>query len=122
MKTKLILIPPIGTPALSEIDLPEKPTMEELNRYLVPLLGGGRVLPERVRVLADFTGNENWVITDMFVDENGDAKGLPRNSYATTVYRRATMLGKTPVPVPADPDDLPWIAGPAVLFEREVWF
>jgi len=59
---------------------------------------------------------------DMFVDENGLMKQLPRNEVATTEYRRACLAGKTVVPPPSDPELLNFIVGPAVLFERRVWF
>jgi len=77
---------------------------------------------ERVRVLADFEGGVNYQPTDMIVDEDFREKRLPRNEYATTIYRRATMLGRTPVRTPSDPEMLPDILGTAVLFDRRVWF
>ncbi len=59
---------------------------------------------------------------DMFVSEYGrlqmPGRGpLPRNERATAIYRTLAL-----VQAPAtDPERLPWIAGPAVLFERRVW-
>jgi hypothetical protein len=47
----------------------------------------------------------------------GHPKGLPRNENATVIYRRNALLRQGV----KDPETLPWIAGPAVLFERIVW-
>jgi hypothetical protein len=54
----------------------------------------------------------------MFVDEDGHGRERPRNEAATTIYR-ANWLRQHPG---VDPETLPWIAGPAVLFDRRVWF
>lgn len=76
---------------------------------------------EHVSVLASFTGLPPFEVSDMFVDEIGAIKKLPRNEAATLIYRRATMMGMTPVPMPDDPEELPAIYGVAVLFEKRVW-
>lgn len=52
----------------------------------------------------------------MFVDEMGALKRLPRNDAATKIYRNS-FLSKRP---DDDPEKLPLIAGPAVVFLRRV--
>jgi hypothetical protein len=54
----------------------------------------------------------------MFVNELGRLTGLERNEAATIIYRRNTLYHK---PGQHQPEDLDWIAGPAVLFEHQVW-
>ena len=54
---------------------------------------------------------------DMFVDEIGAIKSLPRNEAATAIYR-ANWLKQHPR---TDPESLDAIYGPAVLFHRIVW-
>jgi hypothetical protein len=56
---------------------------------------------------------------DMFVDETGVLKALPRNEQATTIYR-ANVLAHEPETV-GDIEELPFIAGDAVLFMEKVW-
>lgn len=56
--------------------------------------------------------------TSMFVDEMGRLQGMPLNSKATEIYRNNIRVH--------DPDNyapalMPWIAGPAILFEQDVW-
>ena len=97
-------------------DLAHKPTLEELNAVILPLLDGADFM-EHVNVLADFTGGLKFDWADMFVDELGHPKGLPRNEAATMIYRRNALLNHGVT----DPESLPWIAGPAVLFRRKVW-
>lgn len=100
--------------------LPAEPSLDMLKRLITPLLDGGDL--ERVAVLNDFDGGHNWQPTDMFVDESGALKHLPKNPEATTIYRRATMLGRTGAPIPRHPDQLPAIFGTAIVFDRRVWF
>ncbi len=54
---------------------------------------------------------------DMFVDEIGVLKDLPYNEEATAIYR-ANWLAQHPA---TEPEALPFIAGPAVLFDDIVW-
>lgn len=54
---------------------------------------------------------------DMFVDEESACKGLPRNEAATSVYRCNTLTQRPET----DPETLPAIYGPAVLFDVRVW-
>jgi len=92
------------------VDLPDQPGLGALRRVITPHLNGGRL--EHVAVLHE--GERR----DMFVDENGIEKGLPLNPEATAIYRNNTM---TQYPE-TDPEKLPAIYGPAVLFDRRVWF
>jgi hypothetical protein len=72
----------------------------------------GAEYPEHVSVL--FKGAP----ADMFVDETGVLKGLPRNEAATAIYR-ANWLKQHPE---QDPEALPHIAGTAVVTGRRIWF
>jgi hypothetical protein len=75
---------------------------------------------ERVRVIRSaaepYRNGDEYL--DMFVDEDSHGRERPRNEAATTIYR-ANALRQFPG---TDPESLPWIAGPAVLFDRRVWF
>jgi hypothetical protein len=75
---------------------------------------------EHVRVFGDFNGGANYRYLDMFVNELGHLSEppLPRNEAATLIYRRNVLYHE---PGKYDPEELPWIAGPAVLFEKIVW-
>ena len=86
------------------------PTLKELHDTVEPHLGGNGM--EHVLVL--LAGRP----ADMFVDEIGVLKGLPRNEKATLIYR-ANWMARHPK---CDRETLPWIAGAAVLFYRRVWF
>ncbi len=87
-----------------------EPGFDAINKLVQPLIGGGHI--EHVAVLHD--GQRR----DMFVDEEGRLKGMKRNERATAIYRTA-WLSRNPG---ADAEQLPHIAGPAVLFTRRVWF
>jgi hypothetical protein len=75
-----------------------------------PFLNGGRL--EHVSVL------HQGKAKDMFVDEDFVAKDLPRNEEATKIYRNNSMK-RNPG---QDPEGLPPIQGPAILFHERVWF
>lgn len=92
------------------LDLPEDPGYEKLDKILRPLLNGADL--ERVNVFHD------GAYTDMFVDDVGKLKKLPRNDAATNIYRNNWMTHNPGT----DPEDLPAIYGPAILFDRKVWF
>jgi hypothetical protein len=94
-----------------EILMAKKPAYEDLRRLIEPHLGGASLM--HVRVLCPVLGD--W--TDMFVDDMGALKRLPRNDAATTIYRNG-FLSRNPND---DPEKLPYIAGPAVVFMRRVW-
>lgn len=91
--------------------LPEKPSYQEIKALLLPLLEGAEY-PEHVNVLF------NGAPADMFVDETGVLKQLPRNEVATKLYR-ANWLARYPM---AEPESLPYIAGVAVMTGRRIWF
>lgn len=112
--TTYVLYLPDGTQQPSLCDLSQRPEVEELRAVICPLLGGADL--ERVRVLLE--GPKGPLYADLFVDERSAAKGLPRNEAATSLYR-ALSLKRSPG---LDPETLPAIYGPAVLFHRPVWF
>jgi hypothetical protein len=100
-----------GTFADHEILMDEKPLYADLRSLVEPHLRGAR--PMHVRVLCPLLGK--W--TDMFVDEMGALRRLPRNDAATKIYRNG-FLSKRP---DDDPEKLPYIAGTAVVFLRPIW-
>jgi hypothetical protein len=100
-----------GTSADHEILMGERPVYDELCTVVEPHLGGARLM--HVRVLCPILGK--W--TDMFIDDMGALKRLPRNDAATRIYRN----GFPPKHPDDDPEKLPYIAGPAVVFLRPVW-
>jgi hypothetical protein len=124
MKTRICIMRPGEPDEIQEHDLPREPGYEIIRDLIAPLLGGKGTYLERVAVLADFGGGDNHQPLDMFVDENGmlHQPRPPRNETATTHYRRATMMGRSGARKPADPEQLPFIVGVAVLFDRRVWF
>ena len=109
MKTLLTIYSPDGTVETAEHDMDECPGLDALRAVLRPIFGGAYT--EHVAVLHE--GRR----ADMFVDEAFHAKGLPRNAAATAIYQ-ANWMEQHP---DDDPEDLPWIAGDAVLFGRPVW-
>lgn len=123
MLTKALVMRPDETHETKEFDLPRDPGYEKLRDIIAPLLGN-RACLEHVSVLADpsFSGSMKFKPLDMFVDDCGLLKGLPRNEAATLIYRRANFMGKTAVPPVDDPEKLNFIVGPAILFNRRVWF
>jgi hypothetical protein len=105
------VISDVGSFADHEILMDEKPLYDELRSLVEPHLGGARLM--HVRVLCPLLGK--W--TDMFVDEMGALRRLPRNDTATRIYRNG-FLSKRP---DDDPEALPYIAGTAVVFLRPIW-
>jgi hypothetical protein len=121
MKLKILLMLPNKPSETREVTFrAATPTYEELKAVVKPLLDGQDL--ECVRVLASLDNNPPYQVLHMFVGESSALDGLPRNEAATTHYRRATMLGLAPAPTPSDPEEIPAIYGPAVLFEKPVWF
>jgi len=116
LPTKLLIMRPDQPHETREVELPRDPGYDRLRALLDPLLDGGNL--EHVSVLADFAGGLNFKPADMFVDDDGHSKGLPRNETATVIYRRNWLLRHPDV----DPESIPFIVGPAVLFHRRVWF
>ena len=86
------------------------PTLGELKHVVEPHVSGDM---EHMYVWNDRAPNHRG---DMFVDEVGQLKGLPRNEAATATYRKAWVQATGD-----DPESLPWIAGTAVLFDETVW-
>lgn len=119
IQTRICIIKPVGPQVVQTHELARDPGYSILKKLIEPLLGGRL---ERVAVLADFEGGKDFAPLDMFVDDEFIAKGLLFNPVATDHYRRATMLGRSGAPRPRHPNDLPAIQGPAVLFDRRVWF
>jgi hypothetical protein len=92
------------------IEWPGEPGFDAINKLVQPLIGGGHI--EHVSVLHE--GKPR----DMFVDEEGLIKGFERNERATRIYR-TNWLTRHP---DCDPETLNFIAGPAVLFTKRVWY
>jgi hypothetical protein len=109
IKTKWRVIRPGGldSPEFSG-ELEREPSYDTLKVILEPFFPGANF--EHVSVWADYGSGRQFSALDMFVDDVGLLKRLPRNEEATTMYRRANQ----------NPEDL--IYGPAVLFSRRVWF
>lgn len=76
---------------------------------------------ERVRVIrsASEAYRNGAEYLDMFIDEDGHSRDRPRRNEKATAIYRANWLRQHPS---TDPETLPWIAGPAVLFDKRVWF
>lgn len=122
INTKWKVIFPGGFDAKEfEGELLQNPGFQAIDAIVAPLLGGKGTNMEHVNVWADYDGGENFTQLDMFIDYIGMSKGLRRNEEATTIYRRANQMGLTQVPK-ANPEQLNYIVGPAVLFSRRVWF
>jgi hypothetical protein len=115
VKTKMLIMIPEQSNEGREIEMVRYPSYETLKDLLCPIIGCKWI--EHVSVLADFKGGLNFKRADMFVDEDGHAKGLAFNGNATAIYRRNALLHQGV----KDPESLSWIAGPAVLFDRIVW-
>lgn len=98
-------------------ELFREPGYDVLNVIIKPLLD--RADMEHVSVLANFDlSSTDYRPLDMFVDDIGLKKGLPRNEAATTIYWRNWMTYHPG----ANPEALHFISGPAVLFSRRVWY
>jgi hypothetical protein len=74
---------------------------------------------EHVYVFWDYPGDEHCCYRDLFVNEMGHVRQMPRNELATAIYRNNVLVHE-PMGYPV-PEALPWIAGPAVLFRERVW-
>lgn len=109
MRTVFTTFWPDGTRTEAEFDLAPDPSLAELKGALRATLGSADV--EHVSVL--------WRDrrADMFVDEDGHGKGLARNEAATGIYRAAWLRDHPATPL----EELPAIAGPAVIADRLVW-
>lgn len=98
-----------------EVDWPENPSLRQIEAVVEPIVGGDL---EHVTVLYPvnvlYPANDEY--RDMFVDELGHQHGRPRNNKATAIYRNNWLQHHG-----GDPEELPWIAGDAVVFDRIVW-
>ena len=115
MKTLYHVMKPNGTMTNYTAELAEEPGYGALKALIEPYLNGGHL--EHVTVLWNEEGPP-WERLDMFVDEDGHNKGLPRNERATQIYRNNWFTQNKN----AKPEDLPHIVGPAILFALRVWF
>jgi GNAT superfamily N-acetyltransferase len=104
-----IYLPGKAEPERRDVDWPHDPGYDRIRDLIRPLLDGGKL--EHVTVL------HNGKPADMFVDEDFQDKGLPRNDAATAIYRAYSLKCQPGT----DPETLPAIAGPAIIFERRVW-
>lgn len=120
MQTKYLIMRPDHPHETREADLAREPLYTTLAALIRPLLDGGDL--EHVNVWADFSGGKKYRNLDMFVDDCGLIKHLPRNEAATILYRRANQLGMTAAAKAPDIEQLSHIAGTAILFNRRVWF
>ncbi len=108
--TLVVLHPDASKRAEKVVEMPLQPNLTKLRAIVEPHLDGQRL--EHVAVLW------NGKRCSMFVGETSTIDGRPRNEEATTVYRNNWMSSHPN----DDPEDLPEICGPAVLFHRNVWF
>lgn len=99
----------VGTRETFHVALSGRPSLEELRNLIEPHLDGQRM--EHVAVL--YQGKR----CSMFVGDNSAATRI-RNVEATAIYRN-NWLTQHPG---TDPESLPAVSGPAVLFDRNVWF
>ncbi len=107
MDTSYTILRPGQDPESGAADLAAEPTYDELLKLLGPIIGGDL---EHVWIMLP-SGRPGC----MFVDERGHLKGLPFNRVATEHYQRAAKLR-------GDKGPLSTIVGPAVVFDRRVWF
>jgi hypothetical protein len=116
METRLLVMTPNFPNERRSFELPQRPSHDEISDLIGVLISGCERC-EHFVVLADFNGGLDFKDADMFADLERVQKKLPWNENATVISRRAAMLQGA-----KNPKALPWIAGPAVLFQRRVWF
>ena len=115
MKTGYSIYLTNGTRVDATCELAETPGYDAINAVVRPLISTLLTTHDYIEHVAVLVDGER---RDMFVDEDGQNKRLPRNEAATTHYRRSWM---TTYPK-HDPETLPYIYGDAVLFKRRIWF
>lgn len=124
MGTKYKIIEASGNVTERTVNWPKAPKLEYFQKLLLPILGPHSDF-EQVSVWVDYAALDattgDFAARDMFVDDRGKMKMLPRNDVATVLYRNAVMMGKTRYAAPPDPEMLSMIYGTAILFERKVW-
>ena len=104
------VIDPDGSVFEHRVEMSRPPTLKEIRAAVMPHLDESENL-EHVSVLHD--GKR----ADMFVDERGIQYRRQRNDTATRIYRHNWMTRHPE----CDPEKLPIIVGPAVLFDEIVW-
>ena len=120
MMYRYTIFRPDRTSEAGEVDWPADPSYDAIARLVGPIVGGPI---ERVRILDPAKFDAAQVsrddYRDMFVDEMGHMREPPgrRNEKATWLYR-ANWLRVHPED---DPEELPFIAGVAVVFDRVIW-
>lgn len=107
--TQFTILRADGTEEVRSQRMHDMPGYMVLQLLVTPILGCEYA--ERVRVLHDGQA------LDLFVDEGGLDKRLPRNEKATAIYRNNVMTQEPGT----DPESLACIVGDAVLFSRPVW-
>jgi hypothetical protein len=112
MQTSFRVLSTGGGNSTQSIELDEFPSLAKLREIVEPHLSGAAMLPVRVLHPDMRTGE----IVDMFVDAAALFKRLPLNVEATRLYRAAHLRFHPE----DDPDELPSIAGVAVVFMRRV--
>src|SRR4051794_12592363 len=108
--TCMTIYHPCGEIEARAVHLDATPTYDELRTALRPVFGEHH--PQRIRIV------RGGRLGDMFVDERGHELGLPGNEAATAILRQALAE----MPSQSELRDLAMIAGPAVVFSRQVWF
>lgn len=103
--------------ASKSINWPREPGYDLIREIVDPLVGGHL---EHVHVLRTNFANGSTSPADLFVNDEGNMPGrhLPVNPLATFLYHTFTRLQRSK----KDWADAPPICGPAVLFNRRVWF
>lgn len=107
------VIPADGKPidgALEVTAIDSNETMEKVRALCREYVPGDR---EHVRVF--WKGK----YTSMFVAETGRLDNLPMNRKATEIYQNNIRVH---APNEYNPATMPWIAGPVILFDKDVWF
>jgi hypothetical protein len=109
-----------GTIQRGEVEWPDAPSAQEIRALVEPIVGSPM---EHVTVLDPVMAQAEEIsradYRDMFVDELGHVRvGGPkqRNHAATAIYRANWLRAKG-----GNPEELHWIAGTAVMFDRIVW-
>jgi hypothetical protein len=115
MNTAFTLYRADGTDTEGVVSMKQAPTLHEIDAVVRPLISTLLTTHDHSEHVTVFKDDERM---DMFVDDAGQAKGLPRNEQATTLYRTNWMNAYPHT----DPETLPFIYGDAVLFHRRVWF
>lgn len=102
--TDYVVMYPDGLRSFGFVDLPEKPSREEICALVGTYITGP---PSPIRVVHEGTSK------DMMVDERGPLADTPYNVYATDIACDSN---------PGIDADLISVFGVAVLFDRPVWF